>query len=399
MQQQKPPSDLPEEVKILTSETMSWMQEQREHFVSELTALVAIASASNNLIGLNTMATILCEKLRRIGMTTTMFEHPSGNAVLGEISGEHPEAAPILLLGHHDTVYAEGVSAPPIALEGEIFYGPGTIDMKAGLLQAIYALEGLLCKQQYRAFNKILFLSVPDEEVIERNHLQLLERVCQAKPFVLVLEGAKSPGNVVVRRKGCAYCQLRAQGIASHAGTSPEKGRSAVLEIAHQIVQFCRLNQSMEGLSINAAPLVGGTLPNIVPDFAEVTFEIRFRRWQDYHTLVAQWQELMQHQLVKGVTLTLTAEEHPMPPMEMSDESRVMAEKARLITSWLKVPYDPEVRGGGSDGGWTSTWGCPTLDGFGAVGAAAHSPKEHIVLEPVAQKTAMLAGMIAYLTM
>jgi glutamate carboxypeptidase len=107
----------------------------------------------------------------------------------------------------------------------------------------------------------------------------------------------------------------------------------------------------------------------------------------------------MKQQLVRGVTLTLTAEEHPMPPMEMSDGSRAMAEKAQLITSWLKVPYDPQDRGGGSDGCWTSTWGCPTLDGFGAVGAAAHSPNEHILLEPVAQKTGMLAGMIAYLTM
>jgi glutamate carboxypeptidase len=397
-QQQRFPTEIPDVVVSTIGETINFMQSRSESFVNELKDLLEIASASNNPAGLNAMAASLSNKLRRIGMTSTIFEHPSGNAVLGEILGDNPEADTILLLGHHDTVYAEGVSAPRVFIEGDKFYGPGSIDMKACLLQAIYALEGLLWRKRYRDFKKILFLSVPDEEVPTRNHMQLIEQVCQEKPFALVLEGALTPGNVVIRRRGHACFKLSANGVSSHAGSNPEAGRSAVLEIAHQTVQFCKLDKSIESISINAAPIAGGVLPNIIADFAEVSFDVRFLRMEDYHAVVDQWQELMKNQLVAGVTLTLTASKNPTPPMEATEASLAMAEKVRLLTSLLQVEYDPEDRGGGSDACRTSALGCPTLDAFGAVGSAPHSPNEHILLQYIPKKTAMLAGMIAFLT-
>ncbi len=398
-QNQQSRTGIPDVVASTIEETINFMQSSTDSFISELKELLEIASASNNPVGLNAMADILSDKLRRIGMTTTIFEHPAGNAVLGEITGDNPEVDTILLLGHHDTVYSAGVSAPKVSIEGDKFYGPGSVDMKACILQAIYALEGLLHIKKYREFKKIILLSLPDEEVMGRNHMQLIEQVCQEKPLVLVLEGAKTPGNVVIRRKGCAHLKLTAHGVSSHAGSNPENGRSAVLEIAHQIVQFCKLDKWIEGISINAAPIVGGTLPNVVADFAEVSFDMRFLREEDYNAIVAKWRELMKNQLVEGVTLTLTAEKSPEPPMEATEASLAMADKARLITSWLQVEYDPEDRGGGSDGCRTSALGCPTLDAFGAVGAAAHSPNEHILLQHVPKKAGMLAGMIAFLTM
>ncbi|MBV9230510.1 MAG: M20/M25/M40 family metallo-hydrolase [Chloroflexi bacterium] len=391
-------TNLPKVVVRTIQETMRFTDSRRESFVSELREWLETASASNNPIGLNAMAVLLSDKLRQIGMIPTIFEHPSGNAVFGEIHGENPEARTVLLLGHHDTVYAQGVSAPPVRLEGDRFYGPGSIDMKACLLQAVYALEGLVEETKYRDFNKILFLSLPDEEVPTRNHLQLLERLCQEHPFVLVLEGATSPGNIVLRRKGCAQFKLTARGVSAHAGSNPGKGRSAVLEIAHQTVQFCTLNQSIEGLSINAAPIAGGVLPNVVADFAEVSFDVRFLHEQDHHAVVAQWEALMKQPLVEGVTLTLTAERKPISPMEATEASLDMAQKAQSILSWLGMEYHPEHRGGGSDGCLTSALGCPTLDGFGAVGAAAHSPNEHILLPYVPQRAGLLAGMMAFLT-
>ncbi len=392
------PADLPEVVTSTVQETISFMDSYRGRFVSELEKLLGIASASNNPVGLNATAADLSDKLSRIGMTSTICEHPAGNAVLGEIRGDNPAARAILLLGHHDTVYAEGVSAPRVRIEEDKFYGPGSIDMKACLLQAIYALEGLLCQKKYRDFSKILFLSLPDEEVPTRNHMPLLERICQEHPYVLVLEGAKSPGNVVIRRKGCAHFKLAAHGVSAHAGSNPKKGRSAVLEIAHQTVQFCSLSQVVKGVSVNAAPIAGGVLPNVVADFAEVFFDLRFLCQEDYDTVLAQWETLMKQQLVKDVTLTLTATREPLPPMETTAASMAMAEKARAILSWLQVKFDPEHRGGGSDGCRTSVLDCPTLDGFGAVGASAHSPNEHILLSRVPQRAGLLAGMIAFLT-
>lgn len=389
---------LPKVVVRTIQETMRFTNSRRESFVNELQEWLETASASNNPVGLNAMATLLSDKLRQLGMISTIFKHSSGNAVGGEIYGENPKAPPILLLGHHDTVYTEGVSAPPVRLEADRFYGPGSIDMKACLLQALYALEGLLEETKYRDFNKILFLSLPDEEVPTRNHLQLLERLSQEHPLVLVLEGATSPGNIVLRRKGCAQFKLTAQGMSAHAGSNPEKGRSAVLEVAHQTVQFCALDRTHEGVSINAAPITGGVLPNVVADWAEVSFDLRFLREEDHDTIVTQWRALMQQHRVEGVNLSLTPERALIPPMQATEASLAMAEKAQTILSWLQVAYDPENRGGGSDGCWTSMFGCPTLDGFGAVGAAPHSPHEHILLQYVPQRAGFLAGMIAFLT-
>lgn len=397
-QEQGSLTNLPGVVMRTIQETMRFADLRRESFVNELREWLETASASNNPVGLNTMATLLFERLRRIGMSPTIVEHSSGNAVFGEIRGGNPGARTILLLGHHDTVYAEGVSAPPVRLAGDTFYGPGSIDMKACLLQAVYALESLLENITYRDFNRLLFLSLPDEEVPTRNHLPLLERLCQDHPFVLVLEGATSPGNIVLRRKGCAQFKLTAQGIAAHAGSNPEKGRSAVLEIAHQTVQFCAPGQSIEGLSINPAPIAGGVLPNVVADFAEVSFDVRFLREQDYQMLASQWEALLKRQLVAGVTLTFTAQRKPLPPMETTEASLAMAQKARSILAWMGIVYQPEYRGGGSDGCLTSALACPTLDGFGTVGAAAHSPDEHIRLQYVPQRTGLLAGMMAFLT-
>lgn len=397
-QEQSSPTALPAVVVRATQETMRFTAARHERFVSELREWLETASASNNPVGLNAMADRISDALRQAGMTPTLVEHPAGNAVYGELRGENPAARTVMLLGHHDTVYAEGVSAPPVRIDGDRFFGPGTVDMKACLLQAVYAIAGLVQATGYRDFNKLLFVSLPDEEVATRNHLQMLERLCQGHPFVLVLEGATSPGNLVLRRKGCAQLKLTAQGRAAHAGSNPEKGRSAVLEIAHQTVQFCALNQSREGLSINPAPMAGGVLPNVVADAADVSFDLRFLHESDYHAVVAQWEALMTQQRVAGVTLTLTIARHPIPPMVATEASLAMAHKACALLSWLGIAYDLEHRGGGSDGCLTSALGCPTLDGFGAVGAAAHSPNEHICCQYVPSRAGLLAGMIASLT-
>lgn len=397
-QEQSSPTALPEVVRRTMQETMRLTDSRRESFVSELREWLETASASNNPAGLHAMAALIFEQLQRVGMSPTLVEHPAGNAVFGVIHGDNPAARPLLLLGHHDTVYADGVSAPAVRREGDRLYGPGSVDMKACLLQAVYALAGLLEATMYRDFSTIHVLSLPDEEVPSRNHLPLLERLCQDRPYVLVLEGARSPGNIVLRRKGYALLTLTAQGVAAHAGSSPEKGRSAVLEVAHQTVQFCALSQSIEGLSINPAPIAGGVLPNVVADFAEVFFDIRFLREQDYQQAYAQWEVLLQRQLVQDVRLALTTKRQPLPPMEASEASLGMAQKAQSLLAWLGTTYDPEHRGGGSDGCLTSALGCPTLDGFGVVGAAAHSLNEHISLQHVPQRAGFLAGMLAFLT-
>jgi len=325
-------------------------------------------------------------------------EHSRGNAIVGAITGDAHIAPVCLLLGHHDTVHPVGVAQSRVRLEGDIFYGPGTVDMKAGLLQGIYALE-VLKQQKYRNFHKILFVSVPDEEISTRYHVGLIRQIAQEHPLVIGLEGARSIGDVVTKRKGCMQYRLTAQGVAVHAGSNPEKGRNAVVELAHQIVQAQQLMGWRDGLTINAGPITGGSRANIVSDFAEIIFDLRFLRNADRLDAEVYWRDLLHNQLVRGVELTLRPEPDWMQPMEETDKSLFMAHQVQLIAEYiLKTPFDPETRGGASDCCTTASEGCPSIDGLGALGGGAHTDGEFVLLSPIPSRVALLAGLLASLT-
>lgn len=385
-------------VHTLTKHGLEQVEQERPRFIQDLQTLCLIDSPSDNTAGLNVMALQLATLLQTVGMQTTIVEHPRGNAVIGTVFGDNPTAPTCLLLGHHDTVHPIGTAVARMRLDGEKFYGPGTVDMKAGLLQGVYALS-ILKQQQYRDFHKLVFLSVPDEEIFSRYHIELIRQIAQEQPYVLGLEGARSIGTVVTRRKGCVHYQLTAEGLAAHAGSNPEKGRNAVLELAHQIVQAQSLMGWREGLTINAGPIRGGSLVNIVSDFATIDFDVRFLHLEDRLAVECRWQELLQHQLVPGVKLTLQAELHSMQPMIATEKSLVLAHTLQFVVeNFLQKPFDPETRGGASDCCNTAAAGCPSIDGLGAIGGGAHTLDEYVFLPPIPSRVALLAGLIAGLT-
>lgn len=388
----------PETIHALVSGGVNYMEHAMPRFLQDLQLLCLTESPSDDTHGLNAMADHLAVLLQRVGMQTSIGEHSRGNAVVGTITGDAPTAPICLLLGHHDTVHPVGVAQSRVRLEGDVFYGPGTVDMKAGLLQGIYALE-VLKQQTYRNFHKILFVSVPDEEISTRYHVGLIRQIAQEHPLVLGLEGARSIGDVVTRRKGCIQYRLTAQGVAAHAGSNPEKGRNAVLELAHQIVQAQQLMGWRDGMTINAGPITGGSRANIVSDFAEILFDLRFLRTADRLDAEVHWRELLHNQIVPGVKLTLRPEPDWMQPMEATEKSLAMAQQVQLIAEHiLKTPFDPETRGGASDCCTTASEGCPSIDGLGALGGGAHTALEYVFLSPVPSRVALLAGLIASLT-
>jgi glutamate carboxypeptidase len=379
----------------LVLDGMAQIEQVMPRFLQDLQALCLIDSPSDDTPGLNQMAEQLVILLQRVGMQTTIVEHARGNAVVGTITGNNPSAPACLLLGHHDTVHPLGAAAERIRLQDERFYGPGTVDMKAGLLQGIYALE-LLKQQNYQAFSKIIFLSVPDEEISTRYHVGLIKQIAQEHPYVLGLEGASFIGTVVTRRKGCVHYRLSAEGLASHAGSSPEKGRNAVLELAHQIIQAQSFMGWREGFTINAGPIRGGSKVNIVSDFAEIFFDTRFLRMEDLLAAEERWSELLKDQLVPDVKLTLTPEPDSMVPMPATEQSLSMAQQVQWIAEdILHTTYHPETRGGASDCCNTADLGCPSIDGLGAIGGGAHTSEEYISLPPIPSRVALLAGLIA----
>lgn len=372
----------------------SYMHQHMQAFLWQLRALCDIASPSNNPAGLKQAAAWLAQRLAQAGMEVTVVAHERGDAVIGKLEGNNPQAQPILLLGHHDTIYFEEVAAPPSIIEGDKFFGPGVSDMKGGLLQSIFAIEALR-QHGFNDFSTILFLSVPDEEIDHRYHGAELERLCHTyHPFVLVLENSQTIGNVVVRRKGVQRYEFMARGIPAHAGADFHNGRSAVLELAYQLVRFCTLPALPEGATVNIGPFTGGTLPNIVADYAKATIEMRFLSRTDEQLVLRRWKQLLDDPLVPDVVITMEALQGGIEPMRLTGRSQEVVEHIAMLAHDRGWEFHAETRGGSSDGGSASAMGFDALDGFGAVGHQGHSPEEFLSISSVPHKTALLAAAI-----
>jgi len=371
-----------------------YAQQRLPQFILELSALCAIDSYTYYKPGLDEIAARLGERMRNLDMTVSIIEQEQwGNNLLGVLHGDGDGI--MLLLGHTDTVYPVGTAAErPVSAAGDKLLGPGVCDMKGCILTAIYALEGLAAAR-YRNFREIRFLCVSDEEITDRHCADLMRQASEGCQAAFVLEAARSNGDIVSARKGNAWYTLTARGRSAHAGVEPEKGRNAIIEIAYQTLQFQSLNGWREGITINAGEISGGTQPNVVPDQAEVEFDLRFLHPRDRLATEEQWHKLMQNQRVPGVELTLTMRPDYKEPMAATPQSLELAKRAQEIARMLGFSINHVLTGGASDGSYTSRYGVPTLDGLGPIGGLDHGPDEYLLLSSVAPRAALLAGLMA----
>jgi len=340
------------------------------------------------------MARLLASQMRDIGLEITLIERQQwGNDLYGVAHGQG--GSTLLLITHMDTVYPVGTaSAHPVVVEDETVYGPGVSDMKGGILNGLYAIQALLA-QGYRSFGEIRMLCVSDEEIPDKHSQDVMRRGCRGSQAALVLEAARANGALVSARKGRACYTLTARGHASHAGVEPEKGRNAIIELAHQLLQFASLNGWREGLTINPGVIRGGTMSNVVPDYAQVNFDVRYLHTEDRRALEVRWREMMQAQRVEGVELSLEVPQKSGEPLVLTPASLKLAQRAQEIADLLGFSVEHVATGGGSDGNLAAQYGLPVLDGLGPVGGLDHSPDEYLLLNSVAPRTALLAGLIA----
>jgi glutamate carboxypeptidase len=370
------------------------VQAHLSRYIEELKELCSIDSYSYHKSGLDEMAYVLAARLRGLDMDLTIVEQEEwGNDLLGVIRGDG--GGNVVLLGHMDTVYPVGTAAArPVRVEGNTAYGPGVIDMKGCLLAAIYAIEALVTKG-YRSFGEIRLLFVSDEEINTRHSQYLLQQVFSGCNAVLTLEGARSNGNLVSARKGLATYTLSAQGIAAHAGMEPEKGRNAILEISHQVEQFYSLHGWRDGISVNPGIISGGIAANIVPEYAEATFDLRFLDHRDRLATEEQWHKMMSNRRVPDVELALNISTNMKEPMVPTPEGMKLVQQAEQMAHALGFTLGHELTGGAGDAGYASQSGIPALDGLGPIGGGDHSPREYLRLDSVASRTALLAGLTA----
>jgi glutamate carboxypeptidase len=370
-----------------------YSQQHLSTYIEELRELCAIDSDSYNKVGLDAMALWLGERMRGLGMDVTIVERAEwGNDLLGVLRGAGQ--GNVLLLGHIDTVYPVGTAAArSLRVEGETVYGPGVCDMKGNVLTAIYAIEALQALH-VSDYGEIRFLCVSDEEINTRHCHDVMQQVCQDCQRALVLEAARANGDIVSARKGHTWYTLTAKGRSAHAGVEPEKGRNAIVEIAHQVLQFQDLNGWREGVTVNAGVIAGGTVANVVPDFAKAVFDLRFLDHDDRKATERRFQELMEQRRVSDVELTLEVAPDIKGPMARTPASIRLAEQAQGIAQLLGFSVNHVLTGGASDASFTSEAGVPTLDGLGPIGGRDHSPYEYLMLDSVAPRAALLAGLI-----
>ena len=298
----------------------------------------------------------------------------------------------LFVLGHYDTVYPSGTLAKmPFRVEGGKASGPGTFDMKAGIVQALFALDAL-CESHAAAQKRLVFLWTSDEEIGSATSRKLIEEEAQRSDAVFVLEPALGPkGHLKTSRKGVGEAQLIVHGRASHAGLAPEKGINAIHELAAQITRIEKWNDLRRGVTINADVVSGGSRANVIADRAEVTLDLRAWRHADMRALEKRLHSLKPAH--RGAKLEIRGG-FDRPPFERIHSAALFA-RAKSIAKSLGFQLGEAAAGGGSDGNFTAALGVPTLDGLGAVGDGAHATHEHILINAMPQRAALLAGLLA----
>jgi glutamate carboxypeptidase len=381
------------DVQTLVLDVEQYVAHRLPQYIEALRELCSIDTYSFHKSGIDTMARLLAARMRALGMEVTLIERQQwGNDLYGVAHGQG--GSNVLLITHMDTVYPVGTaSAHPVLIEDDTLYGPGVSDMKGGILNGLYAIQALLA-QGYRAFGEIRVLCVSDEEIPVRHCRDIMRKACRGSQAALVLEAARANGDLVSVRKGGASYSLTARGHAAHAGVEPEKGRNAIIELAHQLLQFASLNGWREGLSINPGVITGGTMSNVVPDYAQINFGVRYLHTEDRIALEERWHEMMQQQRVSGVELSLEVPSEYGEPLVLTPAGLKLARLAQEIAALLGFSVDPVATGGGSDGNLAAQHGVPVLDGLGPVGGLDHSPDEYLLISSVAPRTALLAGLI-----
>lgn len=299
----------------------------------------------------------------------------------------------ILLVGHMDTVFPEGeVARRPFRIEDGRAYGPGVMDMKSGLLIGLYAARAL---REEAPWAELVMLCNSDEEIGSPSSHDLIAHLASQSDAVLVLEPNSRVDKVNVARKGVASFRLDVTGLASHAGVEPEKGRSAVIELAHRILAIHALNGTIPGVTFNVGVVHGGERPNIVADQAHALIDVRAPDPAAVAAVEVALRDIAAAApTVEGTQTRLSGHFAHQPFTQSATSARLFA-LADTVAHELGYTLTGASTGGGSDGNTAAAVGAATLDGLGAVGGKAHNPGEFIEIASVAPRIALLGGIIA----
>jgi glutamate carboxypeptidase len=377
------------------NDLLSYLKEKQEDMLETLRTIVELESPSRD----KALTDRTGKQVARIfteltgGTTTTIPNEPYGDHIRGEWgSGEEQ----ILILGHFDTVWREGdLVKMPFRVEDGKAFGPGIFDMKGGLIQGFYALNGLRALDKPLGC-KVVFLLNSDEEIGSPTSRSLIEKEAKKSKYVLVLEPSMSPTAALkTSRKGVGIFQMQVSGLSTHAGVDHEKGRSAIEELARQITYLHSLTDYSMGTTVNVGVIKGGTASNVVAASAEADIDLRVVTQAEADRMVPLILGLAP--LAEGTNVRVTGGMN-RPPLERTEQVEILYGIAkRLAQEKLGFDLKEAATGGASDGNFTAPL-APTIDGLGAVGDGAHAADEHLVIEEMSARSALFGLLLQELS-
>jgi len=380
---------------LILDNLVTFLQEKESEMLEVLKQLVEIESPSRNKAMVDVLGRKIAELLATyVGGQATFIENKEYGDHLRFEWGKGEEQ--ILLLTHMDTVWPKGIlETMPFRVEGDKAYGPGTFDMKGGIVQGMFALHAL-SQLEVPLTKKVVLLVTSDEEIGSGSSRVYIEQEAKKSKYVLVLESSAPQGALKTSRKGVGLFRVKVKGVASHAGIEPEKGVSAIGELGQQIGYLHQLTDFAKGTTVNVGVIKGGSSSNVVAAEAEAEVDLRVISQSEADRVVPMIMNLQP--FLEGASIEVTGGLN-RPPFERTpqvEQMYVLAKK--LAETHLQIDLQEMLSGGGSDGNFAAPY-APTLDGMGPVGDGAHARHEHLIISQMPVRSALLALLIKELGM
>jgi glutamate carboxypeptidase len=374
------------------SPRLNHFRARQDTIVETIRQMVEMESPSDNKQAVDKLGRWLASKFEALGGHSKFHRTADfGDHLQVDFPGRD-RRKPVLLLGHLDTVYPLGTLASmPCRIADGRLWGPGALDMKAGVGFMLHALDALR-DQDGTLPRAVTVLLVSDEEVGSDSSRRITEEVAKRSASVLVLEPSYGlDGALKTARKGVGEYLLKVSGVAAHSGLDFEKGQSAILELARQIERVSKLSDLKRGLTVNVGIVQGGTRVNVVPAEASARIDVRVVKMSDAAGIDRKLHSLKPVNRKCKLHLSGSIDR---PPLERSPNVVSLFRKASDLARELGWKLGEAAVGGGSDGNLTAALGIPTLDGLGGVGEGAHAVHESILVAECARRTALLASLI-----
>ncbi|TVU70158.1 MULTISPECIES: glutamate carboxypeptidase [Cobetia] len=379
------------------------VEQQQQPLLQTLETLVNVDSGTGYSTGLSDVEALLTKHLKALGAEVETYPAKTygGNTLVGRLQGDGDRN--IMLMIHYDTVFNEGAAKQrPFHIEDGRAYGPGVGDAKGGVAVILHSLEALK-SLDFDDYGQVTVVFNPDEEKGSPGSHDLIHKLSADQDAVLVFEPTfadEGVDAVTVVTKGINYAFLEVKGRASHAGGAPEKGRNAIMELSHQLLQLDELGDPDKKTTLNWTVVEGGTKRNIIPEHATAEGDMRYFDSGEYERVLNEAQKITEHQRVEGTEVEFRLEKG-RPPLPANPESQMLAEQAQKIYQELGLNLQAVEIGGGTDAAYAyhaDADGPAVLESLGLVGGRYHSDEEFVLTDSVVPRLYLTTRMIMELS-